>query len=139
MIYLFCSVDVINMQDSFVIIFHYVGNCEICLHYWVQMSILEHFAFRGEKWSWYSDHLVTFCHRQTKYNAHIFHTCHIKSPLLTLHSILTISIISTVQNSWPTALYRGRASQQTGPGPMNKWRILLKLYNLVLMIGSSGS
>ena len=95
MIYLFCSVDVINMQDSFVIIFHYVGNCEICLHYWVQMSILEHFAFRGEKWSWYSDHLVTFCHRQTKYNAHIFHTCHIKSPLLTLHSILTISIIST--------------------------------------------
>ena len=44
-------VDVINMQDIFVIIFHYVSNCEICLHYWVQMSILEHFAFRGEKLS----------------------------------------------------------------------------------------
>ena len=67
MIYLFCLVDVINMQDSFVIIFHYVSNCEICLHYWVQMSILEHFAFRGEKLSYYSDHLVvTFCSQQTK-------------------------------------------------------------------------
>ena len=65
MIYLFCVVDVINMQDSFVIIFHYVSNCEICLHYWVQMSILEHFAFRGEKLSQYSDNLKT---RNTKQN-----------------------------------------------------------------------
>ena len=62
-IFILLSCDVINMQDSFVIIFHYVSNCEICLHYWVQMSILEHFAFRGEKLSQYSDNLKT---RNTK-------------------------------------------------------------------------